>query len=325
MKQGFYIMMAAATLALAACGDNESLGTADGPVEARVTAGIGGPAARAIDQKWNADRIGVWVKEAPTSDMESLYRNVLYTTASTGTTADFTAEKGKGIFFQDADETVTFAAYAPYQESAANSLLPGENGKVAVDTRDNNTREKQEGIDFLFAEGATASRKANTVTFADNTLSDGSDCSFHHEMAQLEVEFQLSEDDGFTGKSIADGSFNLGGLIHEGTFDVTTGETAATGEPADSWDITGCAYKDVENVRTYSLIVLPQDLSGKPLNVMVGMEGQTYKNVKDVNPKMEAGKTYTYTITVKKTGLVVTGCTISPWKLGYTGSGEAVM
>ena len=201
MKQNM-ILLAAAALALAAC-NNETPETDNRPVAARITAGLSTPATRAIGTNWNADEIGVWVKDAPASEMETLYKNVPYTTTSTGATADFTATTGEGIFFQDADETVTFAAYAPYQESDDNETLPGDNGKVDVDTETNNTEPLQEDIDFLFAEGATATRTNYTVTFADNTASGGADHSFHHKMAQLNVVFQTSPTDGFGPNDIA--------------------------------------------------------------------------------------------------------------------------
>ena len=317
MKQRFYIM-AAAALTLAACSNDENMEMTDGPVAARITAGLSAPTTRAIGTNWNADQIGVWVKDAPASDMETLYKNVHYTTDSKEATATFTATTGEGIFFQDANETVTFAAYAPYQPSDDNETLPGNNGKVDVKTDNMNTATDQEKIDFLFAEGAEASRASSTVSFTD-------DHSFHHKMAQLNVVFQTSETDGFEPDDIFGCSFNLGGLIHEGTFNVTDGTTALTGEPLDSWDISGCKYTDAATTRTYSLILLPQDLTNKALNVKVGIDGQTYSNSDAINPNLQAGYTYTYTITVKKSGLVVSGCTITPWASGSTGSGDAEM
>ena len=214
-------------MTLAACSNDENMEITDGPVAARITAGLSAPATRAIGTNWNADEIGVWVQDAPTSDMETLYKNVRYTTTSTGATAEFTAATGQGIFFQDATETVTFAAYAPYQPSADNETLPGDNGKVDVDTETNNTDALQEDIDFLFAEGATATRTNYTVTFTNNT--GGADHSFHHKMAQLNVVFQVSTNDGFAANQIFGGSFNLGGLVHDGTFNVTDGTTETTG------------------------------------------------------------------------------------------------
>lgn len=325
------LFFAAGTMLLAACSnDDENVGTDNGLVEARITASLSGPVTRAVDTNWNADRIGVMVTNAPNSDMENLYKNVLYTTSSTEARADFIATTGQGIFFQDATETVTFSAYAPYQASAANAL-PGTDGDgvVTVDTEDNNTATAQESIDFLFASGATATRTNNTVTFADatpETSGDADDHSFHHRMAQLNVVFQTSTTAGFNADDIFDAtSFNLGGLKHDGTFNVTNGTATATGEPVESWDITGCKYTDNANTRTYSLILLPQNLGSAPLNVSVVLAGQTYTNTTAINPNLEAGLTYTYTITVTKTGLQVSGCTITNWGNGTTGSGNAEM
>ena len=107
---------------------------------------------------------------------------------------------------------------------------------------------------------------------------------------------------------------------------MTDGKTALTGEPLDNWDISGCKYTDAATTRTYSLILLPQELSSNPLDVAVTINGQTYRNNTTINQDLEPGNSYTYTITVKKTGLVVSGCTITGWTdNGTTGDGDAVM
>ena len=138
MKSTKIFMLAALTLSVVACSNDKEVINND-PVEARITAGLtNATESRAIDAKWNQDNIGVMVTAAPTSDMENMYKNVKYSTTSTDVNATFTAETGKGIFFQDATETVTFAAYAPYQTSAAANELPGTNGVIAVDTENNN-------------------------------------------------------------------------------------------------------------------------------------------------------------------------------------------
>lgn len=297
----------------------------DGPVEARITAGLM-PATRAVGTNWNADRIGVRVTgvsgttEGTTSLMQTLYKNVLYSTSSTEETATFTATTGEGIFFQDANETVTFAAYAPYQESTADTL-PGTNADGVIDVNteeDDNNGDNQESIDFLFASGATASRSNPTVEFSGAN-------AFEHKMAQLNIVFQTSTNDGFTADQVFEAGFNLGGLVHEGTFDVTTGTAAATGTAVSSWDITDCKHSDATATRTYSLILLPQDCSGSALNVSVTIDEQTYSNSTSIAPNLEAGNSYTYTITVKKTGLQVSGCTITKWTEATGGSGDAVM
>lgn len=329
MKTKSYFMLAALTLSAAACSNSENEYT--GPVEARITAGLAGAQTRAKDNVWNGDHIGVMVTDA-SSSMKDLYKNVEYSTIDIGTAANFTAETGKGIFFQDAGETVTFAAYAPYQASDANAL-PGMNsdGFIEVNTNDNNTSDKQATIDFLYASGATASRTSPIVSF---TNSNGSDCSFHHKMARLDLVLQVSTNDGFNADQIFDDRnfVTLDGLKHLGTFNVTTGVAAvtSTSEPVDNWHITGCKHNDVENeytntyTRTYSLILLPQTTAG-PLPLTIYIDGQNYKNTRDITPALEAGYVYTYTITVKKKGLEVGTCTITDWNDGGSQSGDATM
>ena len=238
--------MAAAAMTLAACSNDENMGMTDGPVAARITAGLSAPTTRAIGTNWSGtEEIGVFVTNS-TSGMDNLYKNVKYQITNSGATGNFTAAD-EDIFFQDATETVTFAAYAPYQESSAPNEFPGGSADGVVDVRtDNmNTATDQEKIDFLFASGAVASRRDNTVYFADatpETPNDDDDHSFHHKMAQLNVVFQASTNDGFAANQIFEGTFNLGGLIHEGTFNVTDGTTTLTGEPLDNWDISGCKH-----------------------------------------------------------------------------------
>lgn len=61
MNMRFFIIAAAATLLAACTQENE---VQNNPVEARITAGVSGPKTRAVDNGWNADRIGVMVVDA---------------------------------------------------------------------------------------------------------------------------------------------------------------------------------------------------------------------------------------------------------------------
>ena len=329
MKTAKYLFLAAAAIAFAACSNDEE-GANNGPVEAKVSASFGAE-SRAVntDNTWNkGDEIGIRVISAPKSGpaMTDRYKNVKYTADATGASSAFSAETGQGIFFQDASESVAFAAYYPYQPSAADAL-PGTDGVIPVNTKDNNTPANQASIDFLFAYGVTASKSAPGVSFSG-------DRQFEHQMAQLNLVITASTNHGFTAEEAAAilgdaaGTYKLGGLIHEGKFKATTGGTTATaGTAVDDWDITSLVRNDdaATNTRTYTLILLPQDKSGAPLNFTAAIGGQTYTNKTNINPNLEAGKKYTYTITLKKTGMTVSGCTIAPWVEGTTGSGDATM
>ncbi|MEG2157961.1 MAG: fimbrillin family protein [Bacteroidaceae bacterium] len=341
MRTTNYFMMAAFAVVLSACSNDETENKSSGPVEAQITAGMSASTrAVNVDNTWTAsDSIGVMVTgvtgttSGVASLMENRYKNVKYTTTSGGTSAAFTAAAGAGIFFQDASETVTFAAYYPYAASTNASTLPSP---IAVYTKTDNTAASQAKIDFLFASGAIASKEVPYVEFYDATSSviPGKNCQFKHQMAQLKLVIKASTADGFTddeAKEICTAStYHLSDLIHAGTFTVTTtGGTAAIniGVDGEDWDITNCVHTDAADqfTRTYTLILLPQDKSTAPLKFRATIGEQTYTNNSSIAPNLEAGKSYTYTITLKKNGLFVSGCTIAPWGTTSPTSGDAIM
>lgn len=324
-----YIMIAAMTTLLAACSDDEN--KMDGPVEARVTASMG-VETRAVngDNTFEVnDEIGVMVTKVappegtiptPTSNMVDLYKNVKYIATTSGTPASFESQ-GKGIFFQDATEIVTFAAYYPYKESEDVSSLPGpgSNGVISVNTKENNGIETQKNIDFLFASGATAAKGYPIVRFNGRY-------PFLHKMAQLKLTVKASTEDGFTEQEArevcsSNSTYSLTEkLIHEGTFTISVSDGKATGTAeagatvsTGNWDITECVYQDSDDQmsRTYTLILLPQESPSFSFNATIG--GQDYRTSK-ITPKLEAGKTCSYTIKVEKTKLIVEGCSIQPWE-----------
>ena len=337
-----FILAAAATL-LAACQQEDEV--RNNPVEAQITAGVSGPKTRAVDNVWNADHIGVMAVDAPgeSTTMGKKYKNVEYQTASTGTSADFTpTTAGDGIFLEDASREFTFAAYAPYNTTHAASL-PGNNGKITVNTEDQHSVAKQEAIDYIYATGAKGSKGNPVISFTDNTAAGGSDCSFKHKMARLILKVQVSAADGFTEPSVLRfANYKLGGLIHEGTFDVLTGTATATGTVVNDWMLIESTYtstthtvtykcvSDYDNstgVMTLTMILLPQTLADF-LNFEISPddgENQTYSNKDLIKPALEAGYSYTYTITVKKTGLTLSESTIENWNDGGSHTGDAKM
>lgn len=322
MKATNYILFAATALALAACSNNEDNLTT-GPVEARISAGVDTPETRAIDDQWEADEIGVMVTNAE-SNMEALYKNVKYTTTANNViSANFTAA-GEGIFFQDANEEVTFAAYAPYQKTANNAILPGTeaDGVISGSTANQSTREEQKKFDYIYASGATASKGVPVVKFAD-------DHAFAHKMARLIIILKTPYEDGFPSDIVNQGTYTLGGLTHSGTFNVTDGTAKAdeVAEVSSEWSLTENCLNEYEESRyelTFIAILYPQQLSS-PLNFKAVIQDQTYTNNTDIKPELEAGKSYTYTITVKKSGLEMSGCTINDWGKESDGSGDATM
>ena len=326
MKTTKFFMLAALALSATAC-SNDNDTTTYGPREAVITAGINTPVTRANGDTWEADNIGVMVTAATTSNMPTLYKNVQYTTTSTSSdAATFTASTGAGIFFQDATETVTFAAYGPYQTSDNAATLPGSNGVISdISTTDQSTREKQKDFDFIYASGATATNSSYTVQFQGNN-------AFSHKMSRLIIEFKADPTAGFNTTDVsAEGStYSITGLIHEGTFNVTTGLAQATvpgssaaGSPDWSLNTNSLRTPNETTTATFTSILYPQDHTSSSLTVKATIAGQTYEAT--IKPNLESGKSYTYTITAKKQGLEVTGCTVTDWTNGGSDSADATI
>ena len=296
-----YLIFAAAALTLTACSnDDENLN--GGPVAAQVTAGIGGVQTRASGTTWDSgDAIGI----STIGSTLTSYANMKYTTSGNGNfthAADLGGEDS-GMFFQDADETVTFRAYYPFYGNEYTDA-----GTISDVTTDDQTM--QSTFDFLFATGATASKSQPTVSF-NNTVKENT--SFTHRMSRLVLNITTDANAGFTASDVASGTYSLSGIKHNGTFNTQDGTAVATGDPTSDWQITA-ANTGTDNEVTYSMIFYPQENAS--LTFKATINGQDYTCV--LTPALAAATSYTYNITVKKTDLEVSNCSIIDWGSGAT-------
>lgn len=298
MKKSHLLFLAA--LALTACGSDEPANPAESAA-AQVTASIDRASSRAHDTSWEAgDAIGISAVQGGLT----AYSNMMY--VSDGASA-FAHEGGEasGIFFQDVAET-EFSAYYPFTGS--------ENTPAGVITgvkTDDQTAQKD--FDFLFAAGARASRTRPTLSFTG-------DAAFSHRMTRLVLRLVTDANSGFSASDVASGSYFLSGLRHSGTFDTSTGVAAASGEPSDSWQMNAPADLN-GNSLTFSLILYPQENADIELTAEIG--GVSYTCM--LSPALAAGVSYSYTVTVRKTRLEVSGSTITDWTDGGGDDIEAVM
>lgn len=306
------LLFAAAALTLAACtNDDENLNA--GPVAAQVTAGIGGAQTRASGTTWTAgDAIGI----STTSSTLTQYTNMKYTTTGDGSFTHAADQGGEasGIFFQDTEEA-TFRAYYPFDEDSEENTLPGTDGVISDVTTVNQAN--QSAFDFLFATGATASKLSPTLSFNNDVAAN---TSFTHRMTRLVLNIATDPNSGLSASDVTGGTYYLSGIKHSGTFDTRTGEATATGNATNDWAITA-TQAVANNTVTYSMIFYPQ--SGASLTFRATIGGQNYTCT--LTPALAAATSYTYNITVKKTELTVSGCTITEWGNGPSGSCDAKM
>jgi hypothetical protein len=305
------LISAALAATLVACSSSNDVTDANdtnyGKVAAQVIAGVGSR-TRMSDTSWEAgDSIGVFAigSNQATTTMVDLYTNAKYTLSqgSNSGNGTFTADKNNAIYYENNGEIVTFAAYYPYRADAKN---------FTIDTRDNSA-EGQRQIDILYATGAYGSTESPALYFTG-------DKEFRHVMSKLSFNIKCSTDDGFATSALPDDAkVYISGLVHDGTIDIYGDAVPHIQDGVKSdyrWDVTD-TYR--------SLILIPQNLTTTPITIEVIVGGQSYRNNTSITPNMEPGTAYTYTITLRKKALEVSGSTIAPWKDGNGGSGDAVL
>lgn len=298
-----YFILAAATFAFAACTSDDVTTPSDGEAALRVNAAISGTATRASGTEWTKDdQIGISTLEGT----ETSYTNVPYTWNGNG---NFVPADGN-IYFQSA-EPVTFRAYYPYKADATYTDVST--------SAENQSTANQPKIDFLYAEGATASKNNSTVNFTG-------DNAFTHRMSQITIKFTEGSDMDFDGLLTG---YTLSGLVLKGSFDTATGEAAVTGTTPEPLEITLSDVTATNKVYTAApVIVFPQSASG--IDLAVTVDGLSYKaklTVPDYNSAsgLQPGVNYLFPVTVSKTGLTVGTAEIKDWETVTGDESTAIM
>lgn len=279
-----YLLLAAATIALAACHNDDNY--IDEPVAAQITATIGQSSlSRASETSWGTDdAIGV--------TMDDKYVNLKYTTKNGD--GNFT---GTTMYFKNKREPVTLTAYYPFvgPEGTAPGII-----KVNTGADDNQASDKQPYIDFLYAVKENVTGENPEVKF-----------DFSHKMSKLTLKFK----NGTGAEGIRITSYTVSGLVMDGTFDTVSGVCAAN-EDGAAEDLSISLSGDTDGVLLPSLILFPQSTDGKTVRLKISdNEGQDYAcNLSFENNRIESGNNYQFTITVNKTGLIVNTPTITDWE-----------
>lgn len=209
---------------------------------------------------------------------------------------------------------MTFTAYYPYAETLTDGIIE----KEIKDT--DQEADAQKNIDYMFASGAKASREFPQVNFVDDRTTDA---RFKHRMARLVFIFKQGADTDLKDMS----EFTVKGLKMRGTFNTTNGKATATDGAATDLIIGGTPT--ASDTHTRSLILFPQTVGqdGK-FQLSLTLDNVAYTaelSVPNGKTAFESGNKYTYTITVNKTGIVVSECSIGGWYDGGSQDGEATM
>ena len=114
----------------------------------------------------------------------------------------------------------------------------------------------------------------------------------------------------------------------DGSFDAATGKVTLDADAKEeeiAMTVTGSAAIELS---ADPLILLPQTISGSKLELEVAYNGETYKaELNAPTAGLQAGYSYTYTVTVSNTKLEVSNAAISDWSTDqdFNGNGNATL
>ena len=194
----------------------------------------------------------------------------------------------------------TLAAWHPV------SCIVGTNtGNSEVNITDQNTSfETLENVLYAPAQDYTYS-SGNPVAF-----------SFRHALAKVKVTLQ-------NGDGIEDSDLSTATVTFTGYATGSLGYNGMTGTDGSNGNIT--PKTETSGTTTYTALLIPQQMQSQQfIKVTIGMNGDArdyYYTPTDIN--LEAGKQYSYTITVKKEGLTVAAGISASWTDSDLGTPEA--
>lgn len=311
-------------LAVACDKDNEST---KGDVPAVFTANIGAPAAtsaknlsRVIDATWdNADAIGVFASVASGTLANKEPQNWKYMYAA-GQPGAWTSDRP--FYFKDVDDTpqeVTFKAYYPWQADVT------AESEITLDVTAKQSPADRKTVDFMHADKVSDAPDASPS--AGNKTNPKVNFQFRHRMSM--VVFTLKpggSNDGVTAADVAAMTVTLTGLKVKGSFALADGTVTADGVAAD----LSLTMENANGTMTVTAILPPQtrttdDDARLLLTNTTASPAETFKTKKLLNFNLEAGKKYTYEITVRKIGLEITSSGITDWVVEDKGNDDAIL
>lgn len=302
-KRTFFYTMLAAGL-LASCTNDELADNplADGPVAAQVTADISQTLTRVNANGLSAsftdgDEINV------VADGSATY---VYTLQDNGTTW---SAGNNPYYFQNRD-IVSFQAWY----AAPDYTKTGD--AIEINTKNQTVSSGWNQWDILATPVVETDVSSPTVAFT------GTD-AFSHVMTQVTMVFKKG--DGISDLAALKG-YTLKSLTTGATFN-TLNCTLTPGTTTDDIAVTGIEDASGTEYTCTPLILVPQTVTGT-IALEVAYNGQTYKaELNAPTAGLQAGYSYTYTVTVSNIKLEVSNAAISDWRTDrdFNGNGNATL
>ena len=302
-KRTFFYTMLAAGL-LASCTNDELADNplADGPVAAQLTADISQTLTRVSANGVSAsftsgDEINV------VADGSATY---VYTLQDNGTTW---SAGNNPYYFQNRD-IVSFQAWyaAPGYKKTGNA--------IEINTKNQTVSSGWNQWDILATPVVKTDVTSPTVDFTGTN-------AFSHVMTQVTMVFKKG--DGINDLTALT-DYTLKSLTTDATFN-TLNCTLTPGTTTDDIAVTGIEDASGTEYTCTPLILVPQTVTGT-IDLEVKYNDQTYKaSLNAPTAGLQAGYSYTYTVTVSNTKLEVSNAAISDWRTDpyFNGNGNATL
>lgn len=313
-KTGKILVMCAALLGVAtfsSCSVNDDIEDGNRPQAVRFSAGIanqavndGVPTTKAAGTDWgNGDAIGIFMVKIGTATIAENTANKQYTT-TTGGSAFSAATAGDEIYYPMDGSAVDFIAYYPWTDGK------GIGDAISVNVAGSQTAASQAGIDLMWSANATNFSKTSTGYVA---------LSFQHKLAKMVINCKAEPNTG-----IAAGDFNTAEVVINGMItqtslklaDGTLSGATGLGTIHPNKIATGSGF-----LASYDAIIVPSNYGPGAITVKFTVNGELYTWVLGMGT-FASGTEYTYTVTLTKTGVNVTGA-INPWTNGGNRLGTA--
>jgi hypothetical protein len=295
MKKVKILTMAAlAATLVTSCNSNDEVINGNEPVAVQFAAGnTASVVTRAADAEWSAgDSIGIFMYDATGAlgtDIVENADNIRYNSAGGTGAVAFTVNTASQQIFYPVSGNVKFVAYYPYQTPLSDYSLP-----VSVASQSS-----QSAIDLLYAPAGTSYNKESSTV----------NLPFAHKLVKL--AFNISNGAGVTA-SLAGLTVTVDGQLPDGMLDLADGTVTASGTAQEITCLTNGAGTSSE------AIVLPAaSNSGKKFYFNNGVDAPFTADIPDA--AWIAGNKYTYTVTLQKSAVIITG-EIAPWTTGGGGN-----
>lgn len=243
-----------------------------------------------LSTSWSAnDKIGIFMLDQGSNTVSGGHANRAYSYVGSA----FTPDAGQEIYYPVSDSKVDFIAYYPFKAgSAIGTPFP-----ISVASQTD-----LGAIDVLWVKSTNGTTGFNKSATALVPL------AFDHKLSKIVINTSAGAGLSGTAGDWTSMAVKIKGMNSTAVLDLATGIVSGNTAPADIMPFVRSAGAK------YEAIVLPETFTAAgAVQITFTIGADTYTWSSQANATFEAGKEYTYNITVSKTGVSLGAVTIVDW------------